>query len=569
MRPGSYGYTPILLIILVLAVFASADGQGGGYDLLIRDARVLDGTGNPWFRADVAVRDGRIAAIGDLRSAVARRVVDAHGRVLAPGFIDLHSHARKTRPGWLRTPDPRRRAAPNLVAQGVTTVVVNQDGRSPWPIAEQRAVITRRGTGPNVLLLAGHGTLRGLAMGGDFRRAATPAEVREMRRLLRQAMAEGAVGLSAGLEYVPGRWSTTEELVELVREVAVVGGVYISHQRSEGSDPMWYLPSRDPAGAPTGLDAVRETIAIGERTGATVVASHIKMKGVDLWGTSDSVIVLVRAARDRGVSIYGDSYPYTTSGSDGDTRLIPDWVFGAAAGRTDRPSPRDQLRGVLAIPSAAARLRADVTHEIHRRGGADHLVVFDHPDPRMVGRNLAELARQRGTDPVEAALALQLEGYADRPGGARIRGFSMSQADVDRFAAEPWVATASDAGIALPEDGPVHARFYGTFPRALARTALERGVVPLEHAIRSMTSLPAQILGLQDRGLIRVGLVADLVLFDPERLADMATFVEPHAYPRGIDHVWVGGRAVVEGGRLTWALPGAVLTRAPRPRASL
>jgi N-acyl-D-amino-acid deacylase len=567
MRPGLYGFTAVLLLMLLLSPPA-AEGQAGGYDLIIRNARVLDGTGNPWFSADVAVRDGRIAALGNLNGATARRVVDAGGRVLAPGFIDLHSHADDARPGGLRSSDPRRRAAPNLVAQGVTTVVVNQDGRSTWPIAEQRALIARRGTGPNVLLLAGHGTLRGLAMGGDYRRAASPAEIREMRRLLRQALAEGAVGLSAGLEYVPGRWSTTEELVELAREVAAVGGVYISHQRSEGSDPMWFLPSRDPGGAPTGVDAVRETIEIGERTGAIVVASHIKMKGVDLWGASDSVIALIRAARNRGVAIYGDSYPYTTSGSDGDTRLIPDWVFAPAPGRIGRAAPRDQLSAVLANPATAARVRADVAHEIHRRGGADHLVVFEHPDPTMVGRNLAELARRRGTDPVEAALALQLEGYPDRPGGARVRGFSMSEEDVDRFSAEPWVATASDAGIALPEDGPVHARFYGTFPRVLARTALERGVVPLEHAVRSMTSLPAQILGLQDRGLIRVGLVADLVLFDPERLADTATFFEPHSYPRGIDYVWIGGRAVVNDGRLTWALPGTVLTRTPRPRSS-
>lgn len=560
MRPSLSDLLAIIVGALLALLPAPASAQAPEYDLLILDGRVVDGTGNPWFRADVGVRHGRIAAVGELRGARAADTIDARGRTVVPGFIDLHSHADDARPGGLRSLDPRRRAAPNLVSQGVTTVVANQDGRSPWPIAHQRSLMAARGIGPNALLLAGHGTIRSRVMGGDVRRPATAAEVREMRRLLRQALAEGAVGLSSSLEYAPGRWSTTEELVELVHEVAGRAGVYIAHQRSEGLDPLWYLPSRDPAGPPTLLDAVRETIEIGERTGATVVASHVKAKGVDYWGASEMVIALIRAARHRGVSVYADHYPYTTSGSDGDTRLIPAWVYeGHAAPGAQRLAVRDMLSHVLGDRAAAAALRRDIAHEIARRGGAEHLVVFDHPIPRYVGRTLAELAEQKQTDPVETAIALQLDGYPDRPGGARIRGFSMDETDYDRYAREPWVATASDAGIALPGDGPVHARFYGTFPRTLARTALQREVITLEDAVRSMTSLPAQILGLPDRGQVRPGYAADLVVLDLDRLADTSTFFEPHSYARGVDHVLVGGVAVVERGQLTWALPGAVL----------
>jgi N-acyl-D-amino-acid deacylase len=531
------------------------------YDLLILDGRVVDGTGAPPFRADVAVLHGRIATVGSLTGARARDTIRAGGRVVAPGFIDLHSHADDARPGGLRSIDPRRRAAPNLVTQGVTTVVVNQDGRSPWPIAQQRSTLTARGIGPNAILLAGHGTIRARAMVGDMRRPATGGEVREMRRLLRQAMDEGAAGLSAGLEYEPGRWATTGELVELMHEVAARGGVYIAHQRSEGLDPMWYLPSRDAPGPATLVDAVRETIEIGERTGATVVASHVKAKGVDSWGASDTVIALIRRARDRGVRVYADLYPYTTSGSDGDTRLIPSWVYeGYAVPGAPLLTPRGMLTDVLRNTVAATALRRDIAHEVARRGGGERLIIFDHPDPDLVGRSLAELAARDGVDVVEAVIALQLDGFADRPGGARVRGFSMDEGDVDRYAREPWVATASDAGITLPGDGPVHARFYGTFPRMLARTALERNIITLEAAVRSMTALPAEILSLSDRGIVRRGYVADLVVIDLDRLADTATFFDSHRYAYGIDHVLVGGVAVVDQGMPTWALPGAVLT---------
>ncbi|MCS7082371.1 MAG: D-aminoacylase [Bacteroidota bacterium] len=535
------------------------------FDVLIRGGRVLDGTGNPWFYADIGIRGDRIAAIGNLQHATARRVINATGLYVCPGFIDLHSHADDSSPAYrgLRHEDARRRSGPNLISQGITTVVVNQDGRSPWPIQEQRAQMERLGIGPNAILLVGHGTVRAQVMGQDFRRPATPEEIERMRALVRQGMQEGAWGLSAGLEYVPGRWSTTDELIALVREIVPYGGVYIAHERSEGRTPMWYWPSQDPPGPPTLLDAVQETIEIGRQTGAVVVASHIKAKNYGYWGSSQAAIYLIDEARKQGVQIYADQYTYTTSGSDGNTVLIPDWVFAGIARGTDGQRPDYKAHFERALAERGQALRADIQHEIERRGGPDRIVLFEYPDSSLIGKSLAEVARAWGLSPVEAAIRIQREGF-NRPGGARMRGFSMDELDVRLYMQQPWTATATDGGIALPEDGPaVHPRFYGTYPRKIARYARDWGVISLEQAIRSSSGLPAQILGLKDRGYIREGYYADLVIFDLDRIEDKATFFDPHQHAEGIRYVFVNGVPVLDEGRLTGALPGRVLT--PRP----
>lgn len=529
--------------------------------ILFTGGRVMDGTGNPPFPADVFVRDGKITAVGRLAPVEADTVIDAGGKLIVPGFIDLHSHAddplRAER--GLRSSDPDRRSAPNLVTQGITTVVVNQDGRSAWPIADQKQALESAGVGPNVILLIGHGTVRSLVMGPDVQRAATPEEVERMEDLVRRGMEEGAYGLSAGLEYPPGRWSRLEELIVLVSRIVPYGGVYISHQRSEGSDPMWWWPSRD-ATPPSLLDAVRETIEIGRRTGATVVASHIKAKGAHYWGSSAAAILLIERARRQGVQIYADQYPYETTGSDGQTVLIPHWVFSPRS-RDEPVNFAEILESVLEQPEARSRLQQDVEHEIARRGGADRIVVFECLNRPLAGKSLAQLGREWELSPVRTAVELQFRCDHQRPGGARLRGFSLHEEDIERYARQVWTATASDAGIALPGDGPVHARFYGTFPRKIRRYALDREVITLEHAIRSMTSLPSQILGLRDRGLVREGFRADLVVLDLGELEDRATFLEPHQPPSGIEHVLVGGEFVVRNGNPTGALPGRVLGR--------
>lgn len=552
----------LALALVVVALPGRATAQDGGpFDLLVRGGRVLDGTGNPWFRADIGVRDGRIVAVGLLDGATADRVVDAGGRYVSPGFIDIHSHAddgsASIGGATIRTDSLHRKAAPNVVSQGVTTVVVNHDGRSPWPIRNQRSLLERQGVGPNVMLMVGHGTVRRQVLGDDFQRPSTDREVEEMRALVRQALEEGAVGMSAGLEYTPGRWSTTGEVARMAEELVPYDGVYISHERSEGADPMWFWPSQDAPGPPTLQDAILETIEVGRHSGARVVASHIKAKGAHFWGSSMSAIQLIARARAEGVRVFADQYPYATSGSDGNTVLIPRWA--TAAPDDDGPGPAEMLRRNLADAERAAMIRQDVAHEIRRRGGADRVVVFEYPRSEWVGKNLQEIADERGVDPVQMAIDLAIEGDPDRRGGGRLRGFSMSEIDVENYAAQPWVATASDGGIAIPEDGSVHPRFYGTFPRKIRHYAMTVGALSVEDAIRSQTSLPARIMGLQDRGEIRVGNWADLVVFDMETIADQATFFEPHQHATGIDHVFVNGEAVVEDGEILYRLPGRVI----------
>ena len=568
-------------LFLALSCFSLSDGRLSlaaqesestqiVYDWVFVGGHVMDGSGNPWFKADVAVKDGRIAFIGKLGDQRSRRKVSAQGKLIVPGFIDLHSHADEPLRGLrgLRSGDPQRRSAPNLIGQGATTVVVNQDGRSPWPISDQRKRMEELGIGPNAILLVGHGSIRRLALGDDFRRPSNDQEIEKMRGMVRQAMAEGALGISAGLEYVPGRWSETRELVALCQEIATYQGVYVSHQRSEGANPLWFFPSRDQAGPPTLLDAVRETIEIGRLSGAVVVASHIKAKGAGYWGSGQAAIRMIESARAKGIEVWADQYPYDTTGSDGGTVLIPAWAVSNLfenEGRSDDGKARSRgyaaaLRITLKDAGKSAKLRQDIAHEISRRGGSDRIVVFDYPLADAVGKSLAELAAQRGIDPVEMAIALQLEGYSNRRGGARLRGFSLHEDDIIRYASTAWTATASDAGITLPQDGPVHARFYGTFPRKIRRYALDLEAISLEHAIRSMTSLPAQILRLSDRGLLRVGFAADLVVLDLEKLSDRATFFKPHQHSQGIDFVLVNGEGAVDNGRLTGSLAGKVIT---------
>ena len=560
---------PLRTLMVGLLTFAPALSaqQGTTFDVLIRGGRVIDGTGNPWFTADVGIRGGKIAAVGNLGAATAGRILDARGKTVIPGFIDMHSHA--TSSSGLLSPDARRRAAPNLVTQGITTVVGNPDGRGPTSIAEQKAKLAELGTGLNAILMIGHNTVRQTVMGTDYRRKATPAEVERMRAIVRQGMAEGAYGLSAGLEYVPGLWSNTDEVVHLVEEIVPYDGLYTAHARAGAASPRWWRPSLDAsADKVTFLDAVQETCEIGERTGAKVSVSHIQARGATQWGTSGPAISMIDRARARGVRVFADKYPYNTSGSDGNTVILPGWALGqerwAGGGYWGGSVPdyREALRKTLADPTVAAALGTDMSYELTFRGGPENIVVFDHPDPSRVGKSLAELAEARGETPVEVAINLALEGYPNRPGGTRLRSFSFSEEDIEAFSAAPWVALSTDAGVALPEDGPTtHARYYGSFPRVIRHYVLERGVTSLEFAVRAGTSLPAQMLGLRNRGLIREGLWADIVVMDLERVRDRATFTEPHQFSEGMEYVLVNGQFVVDGeGNITGALPGVVVT---------
>jgi len=554
----SFFLAVVLLVSSGAVALAPPASDEAVYDILFVDGKILDGTGNPWFYGDVAVKDGRIAAVGKLRGkARAARTIDVKGKIIAPGFIDIHTHTYDNvvrEEVWSGTSEVRF-GAPNYISQGVTTVVSNSCGYGPPDLKIQREILVRKGTGPNVLLMIGHNAVRRAVMGADHKRPARSEEVEKMAALVRRAMEEGAAGMSTGLEYVPAIWSTKDEIVSLVKELVPFDGVYMAHERSSGLTPMWYVPSRDKPGPPTMIENIQELIEVSEKTGARVVASHIKARGADFWGASGVLIRLIEEARARGVDIWADCYPYATSGSDGSAVLIPDWAVGR--------SPKENVETVLRDPEKVKALEMDIRAAINWRGGAENILVMDYPDKALIGKNLAEIARSRGLSAVETAVRLQLEGFPNRPGGARLRGFSLSEVDIEAFYRQPWVATSSDGSIALPGDGPVHARYYGTFPRKIRHYALERNVQSVESAVRSMTSLPALICGLRDRGMVREGFRADLVVFDPATIRDTATFFEPHQYAAGVEFVLVNGTFVVEAGRLTGKRPGTVLTRKP------
>jgi N-acyl-D-amino-acid deacylase len=559
----------IAFISAVLATSWAAPPQTPAFDLLIVGGQVVDGSGNPWYYADVAIQDGRIAAVGLLSNAKATRTIDAKGKIVTPGFIDLHSHAD----GGLATMELRH--SPNMVAQGITLSVVNQDGRSPrWPIRDQKALYEKQGIGTNAVLLVGHGTVRTRVMGNQRdNQIATDADIQAMQKLVDEGMADGAFGLSSGLEYDPGRYSETREVVALTRMVKPYGGFYISHERSEGADPMWKVAS-DPSPFVSLIEAVNETITIGRATGVPVVASHLKAKGASYWGSSQVATRLIREAREQGIEVYADQYPYETSGTDGNTVLVPGWALeppgqgrGGAGdqlqaggrGRAGGPPIREVFKTRLGTDDDVRKIRQDIAHEIDRRGGAARIIITEFPDPKYVQKSLQFVADDRKVSPIDAVIWLQLNG-ADRAGGARMRGFSLSEIDLDHIMQQDFTATCTDGDIARFGQGIPHARFYGTMPRKIRRYVYERNVISLPHAIRSMTSLAAQIIGLKDRGLVQQGYWADLVVFDPATIADQATFTEPHQYPAGIPFVFVNGVAVVDNGKLTQATPGKVLT---------
>lgn len=556
----------LLLLFFYSPLWPSADSKES-FDLLITNGKVMDGSGNPWYYTDIGILNGKIKAIGRFRNKTkAERVIDARGKLVVPGFIDIHTHAycdikTEEEKQFLRSilggskgieKDEKRYFAPNFVSQGVTTLVSNQCGDAPLSIAKQRETLTSHGIGPNAILLAGHNIIRLYVLGEDFKRKATPEEIQKMRGFIRKAMEDGAFGLSTALEYIPSRWSDTEELVALVEEIVPYNGVLFVHERGSGVDPMWYLPSQDPPGQPSLLDSIIETIEVGERTGAKVVATHLKARGANFWGSSRAAIHLIERARTRGVDIWGDCYPYNTTGSDGKIVLLPRWALDK--------NPKKALQENLKDPQKAKDIRSDTAYEISRRGGAENIIVLEYPDKNYIRKNLSELAQSNGISEVDMVIKLQLEG-SDRPGGAGLRGFSLSEIDVEAYSAQSWVATSSDAEIALPDEGLVHPRFYGTFPRKIRHYAMEKGVISLEHAIRSSTSLPAQIMGLRDRGMIREGFHADIVVLDLDKIRDTATFFEPHQYAQGIDYVFVNGVSVVDDGKLTWKRPGEVLSR--------
>lgn len=495
------------------------------YDLILRGGTVVDGTGNPGYVADVGIRGDRIARIGKLGDAAAGRVVDATGLVVSPGFIDPHSHAIG-RIFQLPTAD-------GYVLQGITTVTDGNDGGSPLPLGPFMDSVARLKPSLNLAFFVGHGSVRRAVM-GTANRAPTAQELERMKGLVAQAMRDGALGLSTGLAYVPGQYAKTEEVIELAKVAAQYGGIYISHMRDEGGGV---------------LASVKETIRIGEEAGIPVQISHHKVGGRKQFGQSVQSLALMREARSRGADITFDQYPYTAS-STGLGLIIPGWA-----------QADNKLEERLTDPAQAAKIRAGMLAFIDERFGDDPSkiqLVRCRSDSSLAGRTMADALKADGKPLTQDAVAdkvLELQ----RDGGCSAIFHSYDEGDVIRLMRSNYGMIGTDGALSLPGDGSPHPRAFGTYPRVLGRYVREQGALPLESAIRKMTSFPAQRLGLQDRGLVREGMVADLTVFDPKTVIDRATYTEPRQNPIGIEYVMVSGQLVVDRGTVTGARPGQVL----------
>jgi len=522
----------------LVACLAATPALGQEYDLVLKNGRVIDGTGAPWRRADVAIRGETIVAVSSALPGSAVRTIDVADRTVAPGLIDLHTHSRQ---GIFEVP-----TADNDILQGVTTVFDGQDGSSPLPLGEFLDSVAMLPPAVNFGSFVGHGSVREAVMGRE-NRAPTPVELRKMALLVDAAMRDGAFGLSTGLFYVPGTFADTDEVVALARVAAGAGGIHISHMRDEA------------AGI---LDSVRETIAIGERAHLPTQITHHKIIGRAGWGLSAQTLRLVAEARARGVDVTIDQYPYTASSTSLSAALMPAWALEGG---------REALVERLHDPQLRSRLLAAVAEKIRaERGGGDpaRIQIASCPgNESLAGRDLAAILRERGQEPsVEnaAVLVLEIVGGADATGIFHAIG----EQDVERILASPFTMVASDGEVPVFGVGAPHPRSYGTFARVLGVYVREKGVLALEEAVRKMTSMPADRVGLVDRGVLRPGMKADVVVFDPATVRDTATFEKPHSYARGISLVLVNGVAVVEKGHVTGARPGRVL-RGPGTRPAL
>ena len=510
------------LILLSCAAVFAAD-----YDVLIRNARVVDGTGNPWLGADVGVKGGRIVALGRLERATADRIIDAGGRVVTPGFIDVHTHVEGT-----VEKVPR---GDNYLLDGVTTVVTGNCGSSVVKLADWFGKLEQLGLGLNLATLIGHNSVRSEVMGAA-NRAATREEIEKMQGLIEQAMREGAVGFSTGLIYIPGAYSNPDEVVALAKAAAKHGGVYASHMRDEGDKIT---------------EAIDEAVRVGREAGMRVQISHFKIDNRNLWGASVKSIAQVERYRSEGVDVVVDQYPYDRSSTNLGITL-PSWAL--ADGRV---AVRERLQSA----ETRARIKKEMLELLALKGHPDYsyaTIAAFQADRALEGKTISEVNRLRGREPNAAQEAETILELIEQ-GTPSMVYHSMSMDDVERILRYANTAVASDGGIREFGQGVPHPRSYGTNARVLAEFVRNRKVLTLEDAIRRMTSLPARTFGFRDRGLIREGFAADLLIFDPAKVRDKATYTEPHQYTEGIDYALVNGVVMVEEGKLTGKRGGRVI----------
>jgi dihydroorotase/N-acyl-D-amino-acid deacylase len=548
----------LLLAAIVLAAMARARDLPPTYDLIIEHGRVVDGTGAPWYAADVGIRAGRIAAIGRLDSAAAKQRIDAAGRIVAPGFIDMLGQSELT-----VLVDPH---VPSKVFQGITTEITGE-GNSVAPVneaiarenAEQYrhygikrdwsdfagyfARLERQGIGINLASYVGATTVREMVVGyGD--RAATPDELKQMQALVAEAMRQGAVGVSSSLEYAPAPYASTEELIALSRTAAEFGGIYATHMRSEQEAIV---------------AALDETIRIGREAHIPVEIWHLKAGGVGNFGLMPEIVAHIERARAQGIDIAADTYAYPAWANDM-SAFIPPWAHdGGSAKLIERlkdPAVRVRLKKELATVST------DWDNEWQSIPGPEAILVSTVTNPKLLsiqGHTLSDIAKSRGTDPMDTLFDILVEDDAQ----TEVAVFAMSEPDIALAAVQPWVSFCNDSAGTSPEgllgkEFP-HPRAYGTFPRVLRKYVREERRMRLEEAIRKFTSLPASRLRLNDRGVLKAGMWADIVVFDPETISDRATFSAPNQLSVGMEWVLVNGAPVVAEGKLTQSLPGQVL----------
>ena len=547
------GFAGLLLCSVPLSGAAAA-----GYDLIIRNGHVIDGTGSPWYAADVAVKDGHIAAIGRLAEASAARIIDAHGLVVAPGFIDMLGQSELT-----LLVDPR---APSKIFQGITTQITGE-GESVAPVndailkenqplldryhlkvdwrtlAEYFARLEKQGIGINFATYIGAASVREMVIGyGD--RAPTEQELRQMQDLVAQGMQQGALGLSTALQYPPAPYASTEELIALARVAARYGGIYATHMRSEGDAEM---------------AALDETFRIGREAGIPVEIFHLKTSGKHNWGKMPLVIGRIDKARAAGIDVAADTYAYT-AWANGMAAFVPPWAHDGG---------NEKLLERLRDPAMRARIRHDMMTASHTwdnewleiNGPEDILIVsVNHQElERYQGKRVSEIAAQWHEDAIDTILDFLVRDK----GGTGVAVFGMAEPDVVLALQQPWVSVCNDYQATSPEgilgaEHP-HPRAYGTFPRILARYVRDEGRLTLADAIRKFSALPAQREHLSDRGVIKAGMWADLVVFDPRVIHDMATYENPNQLSAGMTYVLVNGVPVIEDGRMTGRLPGRVL----------
>jgi N-acyl-D-amino-acid deacylase len=504
---------------VALALLLAAD-----FDVVIRNGRVIDGSGAAAVRADVAVKGGRVAAVGKVEGT-ATRVIDAGGRVVAPGFIDVHTHVE----GNIER-NPR---ADNFLLDGVTTVITGNCGGSELNLAAWFERLKTLGIGINVGSLIGHNSVRREVM-GSANRQATPEEIRRMQALIERAMRDGAVGFSTGLEYVPGTYANTAEVIALAKSAAAHGGVYTSHMRDEGTHE---------------IAAITEAAEVGKAAGIRVEISHLKVDRRRVWGASTKALELIEKYRKEGVDVVADQYPYDRAATNLGIRL-PSWALADG-----------KVKERLADASLRKKIAGEMKANLEEMGEPDYAfatVARYGPKPEWEGKTIAAIAAGLGRAGVDG----QLETIFDMmsAGGASMIYKLMGDEDIERIMRWPNTAIASDGGVAQMGVGSPHPRSYGTNARVLAEYVRAKHVLTLEDAVRRMTSLPARTFGLADRGSVKAGMAADLVVFDPATVADKATFEKPHAYSVGFEWVLVNGRVAVDAGKVT-GVNGGVAVR--------